>query len=90
MLITKCPKCKEKNIMVSFNHKFRRYTLECHNCNKAYALPHYIIVLCPDCDGKKFAHEKYESYCLDCGLVMSSTIAYVAGFKIDYPWGMRV
>ena len=90
MSIIRCPKCKEKNIVVSFNHNIRQYTLECYNCNKAYVLPHNITVLCPDCKGKKFVHENFESYCLVCGLVMSSTIAYVAGFKIDYPWGIRL
>ena len=90
MLITKCPKCKEENILVSFNHNIRQYTLECYNCNNAYVLPHKTTVLCPNCEGKDFVHESHESYCHDCGLVMSSTIAYVAGFKIDYPWGMRL
>jgi transcription initiation factor TFIIIB Brf1 subunit/transcription initiation factor TFIIB len=47
-------------------------------------------MLCPNCQGKKFVHEMFESYCLSCGLVLSSNIAYVGGFKIDYPWGLKL
>lgn len=90
MIINKCPKCKDDNIAVNFDHNIRQYTLECFNCDKAYVLPHNIVILCPNCKGKKFTHTDYESYCLSCGLVMTSTVCYVAGFKINYPWGLRL
>lgn len=46
---------------------------------------------CPECGGKiTYENEdEYEAYCTRCGLVTTASIEYVAGIKIDLPYGRR-
>jgi len=88
-IVNKCPLCKNNNVTINFDYDIKQYTLECFKCNKKYVLSYGSSVQCPSCGGEKFIHEKYESYCFNCGLVMSGTSRYVAGIKINYPWGLR-
>ena len=41
---------------------------------------------CPEC-GTKLIHEDDETYCPRCGLITSASIEYVAGQKINLPYG---
>ena len=41
---------------------------------------------CPECEGKLVEGEA-ESYCNDCGLVVTASIEYVAGVRIVLPYG---
>ena len=88
-VVNKCPKCENRKITMNFDHNLKKYTIECIKCNKKYILPQHSTTTCPICGGKKFIHERYESYCFNCGLVLTGTYNYVAGIKIVYPWGLR-
>lgn len=48
-----------------------------------------VPVTCPEC-GTELTIDEEELYCNHCGLVCSSSIDYVAGFKIDLPYGVRL
>ena len=45
---------------------------------------------CEECHSTRIKTDKdaCEVYCLDCGLVHQASIDYVAGNKIDLPWGL--
>lgn len=46
---------------------------------------------CPECGAELTTTEdEDEAYCTDCGLVTSASNCYVAGFKIDLPYGIRL
>lgn len=45
---------------------------------------------CPNCKSHNFKEYEDETICMDCGLVLSSTITYVAGIHINLPWGIRL
>ncbi len=44
---------------------------------------------CPECEGRRFKVDKeYYLYCVDCGLILAGVDYYVAGVKIDLPFGL--
>ena len=45
---------------------------------------------CPECGHDLIYEEDVEIYCNHCGLVCASTIEYVAGIRIKYPFGLRL
>ena len=46
---------------------------------------------CPECGGElESSEDEDESYCTSCGLVTSASTQYVAGQKIDLPYGLRL
>lgn len=47
---------------------------------------------CPECHGEieYSTEDEDEAYCTRCGLVTSASIRYVAGNKIDLPYGIRL
>ena len=47
--------------------------------------------ICPECKQSIITdNENMEYYCSHCGLIVSTNIRYVAGFKIDLPYGLRL
>ena len=42
---------------------------------------------CPEC-GDELTHTENEIYCNHCGLIVMTSIAYVAGLKIHLPYGL--
>jgi predicted RNA-binding Zn-ribbon protein involved in translation (DUF1610 family) len=47
--------------------------------------------LCPECgDDIVTDEDSGEDYCPGCGLVVSGPYLYVAGERIDYPYGLKV
>ena len=65
-----------------FNHR-RNYIKSFLNTQK--------LDKCPECGGKVVYdnEDEDEAYCTKCGLVTSASIDYVAGIKIDLPYGRR-
>ena len=55
-------------------------------------LNHTSLKYCPECGGiiEYSSEDEDEAYCTDCGLVTSASNCYVAGFKIDLPYGIRL
>lgn len=47
---------------------------------------------CPECGNEIVysSEDEDESYCTHCGLVVSASIQYCAGQKIDLPYGLRI
>ena len=45
---------------------------------------------CPECGHELTYTEDTEIYCNHCGLVCADSIEYVAGIKINYPFGLRL
>ena len=45
---------------------------------------------CPECGHELTYTEDCEIYCNHCGLVVADSIEYVAGIKINYPFGLRL
>lgn len=45
--------------------------------------------ICPECGGKGeyLTEDNDEITCTRCGLVLAGSIEYVAGVKVDYPYG---
>lgn len=45
--------------------------------------------ICPECGGKGeyLTEDNDEITCTHCGLVLAGSIEYVAGVKVDYPYG---
>ena len=89
MPILNCPYCNNKDIEISYNHKLRQYTLTCFNCNNYIKINKKQADLkCPECESRDIRHDDSESYCGECGLVLSATISYVGGFMIKLDWGL--
>lgn len=56
-------------------------------CNNCYS--DNIHIHCVECFSTKFSiDEDYEIKCSKCGLVHAKSYPYVAGEKIDLPWGI--
>ena len=55
-------------------------------------LNHESLKYCPECGAeiKYSSEDEDEAYCTHCGLVTSASNQYVAGFKIDLPYGVRL
>ena len=55
-------------------------------------LNHESLRYCPECGAEVeySSEDEDEAYCTHCGLVTSSSIQYVAGKKIDLPYGIRL
>jgi len=55
-------------------------------------LNHESLAYCPECQGEieYSSEDEDEAYCTQCGLVTSASIRYVAGQKIDLPYGIRL
>ena len=55
-------------------------------------LNHTSLKYCPECGAeiKYSSEDEDEAYCTHCGLVTSASITYVAGIKIDLPYGIRL
>ena len=47
---------------------------------------------CPECGGeiKYSSEDEDEAYCTHCGLIVSASSRYVAGMRIDLPYGIRL
>lgn len=45
--------------------------------------------ICPECESVILQDKWGEEYCMKCGLVTRATYDYVAGFKIDLPYGLK-
>lgn len=54
-------------------------------------LNHESLSQCPECGNDIIysTEDEDEAYCSYCGLVTSASIEYVAGIKIDLPYGRR-
>ena len=55
-------------------------------------LNHKPLNRCPECGGEieYSSEDEDEAYCKECGLITSASIQYVAGTKIDLPYGIRL
>lgn len=55
-------------------------------------LNHESLQFCPECGGeiKYSSEDEDEAICTHCGLITSASISYVAGIKIDLPYGIRL
>ena len=56
-------------------------------------LNHESLKNCPECGGEieySSPDDEDEAYCINCGLITSASIQYVAGQKIDLPYGIRL
>ena len=55
-------------------------------------LNHKPLNRCPECGGEieYSSEDEDEAYCKECGLSTSASIQYVAGTKIDLPYGIRL
>ncbi len=55
-------------------------------------LNHKSLKYCPECGGEiEYSNEdEDEAYCTNCGLVTSASSCYVAGVKINLPYGIRL
>ena len=55
-------------------------------------LNHESLRYCPECGGEieYSSEDEDEASCTGCGLVTSASISYVAGQKIDLPYGIRL
>ena len=55
-------------------------------------LNHKSLKYCPECGGEiEYSNEdEDEAYCTKCGLVTSASSCYVAGVKINLPYGIRL
>ena len=55
-------------------------------------LNHKPLNICPECGAevKYSTEDEDEAYCTHCGLITSASIQYVAGIKIDLPYGIRL
>ena len=55
-------------------------------------LNHEPLKYCPECGGEVeySSEDEDEAYCTRCGLITSASIQYVAGTKIDLPYGIRL
>lgn len=55
-------------------------------------LNHESLRYCPECGGEVeySSEDEDEAYCTECGLITSASIRYVAGNKIDLPYGIRL
>ena len=55
-------------------------------------LNHESLRYCPECGAEVeySSEDEDEAYCTHCGLVTSASTQYVAGRKIDLPYGIRL
>ena len=55
-------------------------------------LNHQSLQFCPECGAEieYFTEDEDEAICTHCGLITSASICYVAGVKIDLPYGIRL
>lgn len=55
-------------------------------------LNHESLKYCPECKGEieYSTEDEDEAYCTQCGLITSASTQYVAGTKIDLPYGIRL
>ena len=55
-------------------------------------LNHDSLKYCPECGGEVeySSEDEDEACCTHCGLVTSASSCYVAGVKIDLPYGIRL
>ena len=55
-------------------------------------LNHDSLKYCPECGGEVeySSEDEDEAYCTECGLVTSGSYPYVAGFRINFPYGIRL
>jgi transcription initiation factor TFIIIB Brf1 subunit/transcription initiation factor TFIIB len=92
MTLTNCPHCNDTDIEISFNHKLKRHTLTCFNCNTyTKIIPKQGDIKCPECESKDIRFEEDETVCGECGLQLSGVPPiYVNGRKIVYDWGLKL
>ena len=55
-------------------------------------LNHQSLQFCPECGAEieYSTEDEDEAICTHCGLITSASIAYVAGIRIDLPYGIRL
>lgn len=55
-------------------------------------LNHESLKYCPECGNEieYSSEDEDEAYCTYCGLITSASSCYVAGIKIDLPYGIRL
>ena len=88
--LKQCPICNDENIIVSFNPTQRRFIISCNNCEKDYTLSKKFKPKCPKCNSETIYFEEDETYCYDCGTVLSATSEYVGITKIILDWGIQL
>lgn len=44
--------------------------------------------LCDECESRDLSYNFYETVCNSCGLVLQDVYPYVAGVRIDLPYGI--
>jgi len=76
-----------KLILKEYNLGPKIYSPLIKICNDCYS--DNIHIHCVECFSTEFIiDEDYEIKCKNCGLVHSNSYPYVAGEKIDLPWGL--
>lgn len=76
-----------KLILKEYNFGSKIYSEPLKICNHCYS--NNISLHCVECFSTEFIiDEDYEIKCKNCGLVHSNSYPYVAGEKIDLPWGL--
>lgn len=55
-------------------------------------LNHEPLNRCPECGGliEYSSEDEDEAFCTECGLITSASSQYVAGVRIDLPYGLRL
>lgn len=86
--INNCPVCEEEDIILQYDNRRMQFTLYCSYCDKVYHLSKNVKIECPECESKDIRFDEDETSCGECGLVLSATSNYVAGFKIKLDWGL--
>lgn len=86
--ITNCPVCKDENITLHYDNRRMQFTLYCTSCDKIYYLSKKVKLECPNCQGKDIRFDEDTTTCGECGMVLSATSNYVAGFRIKLDWGL--
>jgi hypothetical protein len=76
-----------KLILKEYNFGAKIYSPPIRICNDCYS--DNLHKHCVECFSTEFSiDEDYEIKCAKCGLVHAKSIPYVAGEKIDLPWGV--
>ena len=67
-----------------YNYKQKQRLLE------ILKMQYHMPSSCPECEHELVYGEDCEVYCSHCGLVVCDSYSYVAGIKINYPFGLRL
>lgn len=79
------------NIKIDETFDINEYAKSLRRFYISKCINHQSLKYCPECGGEVDINEdEDEAYCTICGLVTSASICYVAGIKIDLPYGIRL